>query len=73
MGVNGKVSGHGTLAVAFRHQRELTGKSQPQTGHTEQRTKHVLQNQRTRRLHEPLERAGMGDRPAVSPVCMVAA
>lgn len=67
MGVNGKVSGHGTLAVAFRHQRE------PKTGHTEQRTKHVLQNQRTRRPHEPLERAGMGDRPAVSPVRMVAA
>lgn len=39
--MNGKVSGHGMLAVTFRHQRELTGKNQTPMGHTEQRTKHA--------------------------------
>ena len=56
--MSGKVSGHGMLAVTFRHQRELTGKNQTPMGHTEQRTNHA-------RHHELLERAGVRDSPVV--------
>lgn len=56
--MSSKVSGHGMLAVTFRHQRELTDKNQTPMGHTEQKTKHA-------RHHELLERAAVRDRPVV--------